>query len=430
MILLLATASSSALAGLTASITPPPTYRTDRCLELQIEVHNPSELPSDVALSRSVVQLHIDGRRVESHFTSLECDGRGPRAILAPGETRIWTFVHAPVLLPRGRSVLHWTHPELGGHLVPIEVEWAPELDPAWVASRHLTPRDTRFRHSVFVPDLIALARQGLGWSAAALARMDDDEAQRACRDLEDHPVLSVQCRSEVDPGDWRDWLEDPQPAADRLARAGLLEGSFLPEIAQHYGVSRLDGHQLLMKMSEIDPSVPSGPFIQDPRRELGAAFHHAPPLPTAALISWLETDARFALGVVAGELRDRSDPEVLPALLDRASACDHRGVLRSARIQAFHQRRRPDVFPVLLKCLKDTITHPTARAGLLHYIAWGRTGSCPPFAGDDPQSAWVRLFETHRQTIQEGRQLPTYAEGVEEAAKSFGCEVAPSATP
>ena len=51
----------------------------------------------------------------------------------------------------------------------------------------------------------------------------------------------------------------------------------------------------------------------------------------------------------------------------------------------------------------------------------------CGSYDREGAIDAWSKVFALHHDAIAAGRQLPTYAEGVEEATKSLGCPVRPS---
>jgi hypothetical protein len=112
----------SPLAGLTATIGPPPTAVTGQPLRYTVTLANPTDRPislDDCPNYQQAVLLRDGGKAVERHL--LNC---GPVGAIGPGQRVTFAMVlELPARLRPGVGVLSWVVEPIGvGHKVPVTV--------------------------------------------------------------------------------------------------------------------------------------------------------------------------------------------------------------------------------------------------------------------------------------------------------------------
>lgn len=434
MILAVATALAG---GLTASIAPA-TFTVGDCFELEVTIHNPTSEPQDVALTARAVTLTVSGRPPKNLQTTPEqepCLGDGPRQVLAPGDSLTWTYRRERLLLPPGSNPLQFAHAELGLLAGTVEVVMDERYTPAyWARTRQRPPRG-QFAHPMYVESLTKLARQGLVWAARDLLELQGEPGvATVLEELREHPLREIRAvvtprQYRPPPGDlidrWLARLPDYDCSVRELQKAGLLEGELDPRLAELAQMPELDAELLLKRIATSPPLRPGGDTT---RSNLRCFYRAAPPLSTERLVEVLRTTDSVAVAeTVVFTLFDRRDAAALPTMYDRLERCESGSMLIRIRGWAFERDERHLVSPRVARCLKSAATERAAVHGLLHLVAWGlERGTCGPYDKDAAIAAWSHVFDLHQQAIAAGRELPTYAEGVPEAARSLGCPVTP----
>ncbi|MEZ4316154.1 MAG: hypothetical protein R3F61_01565 [Myxococcota bacterium] len=424
MIVLLATAA----AGLQVRVGEV-SHTVGECFEVPITLRNGGGGTIDVGLGTRAAELQRGGVRVPTTLGAHDCEEEGARVRIEPHGVVEWTYRQGPVFLPRGHHKLVIQHTDLGPVEVQVNVVLPEERTLAWFVDARQEVPDERFVQPYYRDGLADLARQGVPWAARALARMPDAPGVAGIlEELRAHPLgeirrLATPPEPYVDPRSVEqlvaaldDWMQ-VFPILEELERRGLLAGDLPALLAERVGASRLDAEQLLERLrTSPDPVVER--LVPRARR-----------LSDERLLEILETTGSPDVARTVMRLLGREVPQAFPILLARLERCEDPSVLVETRSWAFDRGERDVVGPALVRCMAVDGTTAPARMGLLHYVAW-RGDRCGTFDVERAQALWTGLLAEHHETIAAGRQLATWAPGVQEAAEALGCDARPSVAP